>query len=139
MTKKSKKSKKKKIPTLEQDPYLMRIDKGEKLYKLFFFRPIAGRQNHFEYRIMTKEKINGLLEMVSYNFKIVDGVPQKSSIMRSPEVHKDKMNEIIQNMRISTNTSEGEFEELDLSILGTLEEQIDFLKKKNIADTMYIS
>jgi len=135
----TKKSKKKKIPTLEQDPYLMRIDKGEKLYKLFFFRPIAGRQNHFEYRIMTKEKTNGLLEMVSYNFKIVDGVPQKSSIMRSPEVPKDKMNEVVQNMRISTNTSEGEFEELDLSIFETLEEQIEFLKKKDRADAMYIS
>jgi len=88
---------------------------------------------------MTKEKTNGLLEMVSYNFKIVDGVPQKSSIMRSPEVPKDKMNEVVQNMRISTNTSEGEFEELDLSIFETLEEQIEFLKKKDRADAMYIS
>jgi hypothetical protein len=138
MKKKSKKSKQK-IPTLEHDPYLMRINKGEKLYKLFFFRPIAGRQNHFEYRIMTKEKTNGMLEMVSYNFKIVDGVPQKTSIMRSPEVPKDKMDEIVQGMVQTTNIAPEEFEELDLSQFETLEEQIEFLKKKDKVDTMYIS
>ena len=138
MTKKSKKSKPK-IPTLDHDPYLMRINKGEKLYKLFFFRPIAGRQNHFEYRIMTKEKTNGMLEMVSYNYKIVDGIPQKTSIMRSPEVPKDKMDEMVQGMVQTTNTSPEEFEELDLSQFETLEEQIKFLKKKDKVDTMYIS
>ena len=138
MKKKSKKSKQK-ITTLDHDPYLMRINKGEKIYKLFFFRPIAGRQNHFEYRIMTKEKTNGMLEMVSYNFKIVDGIPQKSSIMRAPEIPKDSLDEIVQGMVRTTNTSPEEFEELDLSQFETLEEQIEFLKKKNRADTMHIS
>ena len=138
MKKKSKKSKQK-IPTLDHDPYLMRINKGEKLYKLFFFRPIAGRQNHFEYRIMTKEKTNGMLEMVSYNYKIVDGIPKKTSIMRSPEVPKDKMDEMVQGMVQTTNTSPEEFEELDLSQFKTLEEQIEFLKKKDKVDTIYIS
>jgi len=138
MKKKSKKSKQK-ITTLDHDPYLMRINKGEKIYKLFFFRPIAGRQNHFEYRIMTKEKTNGMLEMVSYNFKIVDGIPQKSSIMRAPEIPKDSLDEIVQGMVRTTNTSPEEFEELDISQFETLEEQIEFLKKKNRADTMHIS
>jgi len=138
MKKKSKKSKQK-ITTLDHDPYLMRINKGEKIYKLFFFRPIAGRQNHFEYRIMTKEKTNGMLEMVSYNFKIVDGIPQKSSIMRAPEIPKDSLDEIVQGMVRTTNTSPEEFEELDLSQFETLEEQIEFLQKKNRADTMHIS
>jgi len=138
MKKKSKKSKQK-ITTLDHDPYLMRINKGEKIYKLFFFRPIAGRQNHFEYRIMTKEKTNGMLEMVSYNFKIVDGIPQKSSIMRAPEIPKDSLDEIVQGMVRTTNTSPEEFEELDISQFETLEEQIEFLQKKNRADTMHIS
>ena len=137
MTEESKKSKQK-ISILDHDPYLMRINKGEKLYKLFFFRPIAGRQNHFEYRIMTKEKTNGMLEMVSYNFKIVDDVPKKSSIMRAPEIPKDSLDEIIQNMKISTNTSEEEFEELDLSEFETLEKQIKFLEKRDIINKEYI-
>jgi len=138
VTKKSKKQKQK-IPTLDHDPYLMRINKGEKLYKLFFFRPIAGRQNHFEYRIMTKEKTDGMLEMVSYNYKIVDGIPLKSSIMRAPEIPRDSLDEIVQGMVRKTNTSPEEFEELDLSEFETLEEQMEFLKKKDKVDTMYIS
>jgi len=88
---------------------------------------------------MTKEKTNGLLEMVSYNFKIVDGIPQKTSIMRAPEIPKDSLDEIVQGMVRTTNTTPEEFEELDLSQFETLEEQIEFLKKKNRADTMYIS
>ncbi len=47
----------------EQDHFLMRIKRGERLYKFYYFRPIAGRQYHFEYRILAKEKNNGMLEM----------------------------------------------------------------------------
>jgi len=45
---------------------------------------MAGRNYHFEYRILTKEKINDILEMVSYNFKIENGVLQKNSITKVP-------------------------------------------------------
>ena len=80
----------------KHDNYLLRISKGELLYKFYYFRPMAGRREHFEYRILTKEKTNGMLEMVSYNFKIVNGVPQKSSITRVPEISKDQLEDIIQ-------------------------------------------
>ena len=50
--------------------YFIRIGQGERLFKFYYFRPIAGRREHFEYRILTKEKTNGVLEMVSYNSKI---------------------------------------------------------------------
>ena len=53
----------------KDDNYLLRISKGELLYKFYYFRPVAGRREHFEYRILTKEKANGMFEMVSYNFK----------------------------------------------------------------------
>jgi len=122
----------------KEDQYLLRINKDEKLYKFFFFRPIAGRDRHFEYRILTKEKVNGMIEMVSYNFKIVNGIPQKSSIMKAPEVPKKKLKEIIQNMKEKTNTAPDEFEELDLSKFETIDEQLKFLKKQDRVDTMYI-
>ena len=137
--KKQDKNEKLKKQKLDYDPYLMRINEGERMYKIYIFRPLAGREYNFEYRILTKEKTNGMLEMVSYNFKIVDGVPQKSSIMKSPEIPKDKMDEMVQNMMITTNTSQEEFEEIDLSDFKTLEEQIEFLQKKNKVDTMHIT
>ena len=122
----------------EHDQYLIRISKGERLYKFFYFRPIAGCGEHFEYRILTKEKTNGMLEMVSYNFKIVGGVPQKSSITRVPEISKAQLEPIVQNVVRKTNTSADEFEELDLSEFSTIDQQLEFLKQQDRVDTMYI-
>ncbi len=122
----------------KHDNYLLRIRKSERLYKFYYFRPIAGLHYHFEYRILTKEKTNGMLEMVSYNFKIVSGVPQKSSVTRVPEISKDQLKDIIQNVVRKTNTGPDEFEELDLSMFSTIDEQLEFLKQQDRVDTMYI-
>ena len=99
---------------------------------------MAGRREHFEYRILTKEKTNRMFEMVSYNFKIVSGVPQKSSVTRVPEISKDQLEDIIQNVVRKTNTGPDEFEELDLSMFSTIDEQLEFLKQHDRVDTMYI-
>ena len=128
---------KKSLP--EQDHYLIRIKQGELLYKFYYFRPMAGRHYHFEYRILTKEKINGMLEMASYNFKIENGVPKKSSVTKVPKISKEQLEEIVQNVRMKTNTGPDEFEELDLSGFSTIDEQIEFLKRRDRVDTMYIN
>ncbi len=137
MKKRIKNVKRKKSPP-EHDQFLMRIRRGERLYKFYYFRPIAGRHYHFEYRILTKEKSDGMLEMVSYNFKIENNVPQKSSITRVPEISKEQLEDIVRNVRIKTNTGPDEFEELDLSGFSTIDEQIEFLKRQDRVDTMYI-
>jgi hypothetical protein len=123
----------------EQDHFLIRIKKGERLYKFYYFRPMAGRHYHFEYRILTKEKINGTLEMVSYNFKIENGVQKKSSVTRVPKVSKAELDQIVQNVIRTTNTEPDEFEELDLSEFSSIDEQIEFLKNRDRIDTMYIT
>ena len=122
----------------EHDNYLLRIRKGERLYKLFYFRPTAGRRENFEYRILTKEKTDGMLEMVSYNFKIVSGVPQKSSITRVPEISKEQLEDIVPNVVRKMNIAPDEFEELDLSGFTTIDEQLELLKQQDKVDTMYI-
>jgi hypothetical protein len=136
--KKRRKSTRTKKSTPEHDPYLMRIKQGERLYKFYYFRPIAGCHYHFEYRILTKEKIDAMLEMVSYNFKIENGVPQKGSITRVPKISKEQLEEIVQNVMRKTNTSPDEFEELDLTGFSTIDEQIEFLKHQDRIDTMYL-
>jgi len=137
--KKRRKSTRTKKSVPEQDHYLIRIKKGERLYKFYYFRPIAGRHYHFEYRILTKEKIDAMLEMVSYNFKIENGVPQKGSITRVPKISKEQLEEIVQNVMRKTNTSPDEFEELDLTGFSTIDEQIEFLKRQDRINTMYIT
>jgi hypothetical protein len=123
----------------EQDHFLMRIKKGERLYKFYYFRPMAGRHYHFEYRILTKVKINGTLEMVSYNFKIENGVQKKSSVTRVPKISKSELGQIVQNVIRKTNTESDEFEELDLTEFSSIDEQIEFLKSRDRIDTMYIT
>jgi hypothetical protein len=135
--KKRRKSTRTKKSVPEQDHYLIRIKKGERLYKFYYFRPLAGRHYHFEYRILTTEKIDAMLEMVSYNFKIENGAPQKSSITRVPKISKEQLEDIVQNIMRKTNTSPDEFEELDLSGFSTVDEQIEFLKRQDRIDTMY--
>jgi hypothetical protein len=121
-----------------QDQFLMRIKQGERLYKFYYFRPTALRHSQFEYRILTKEKINGTLELVSYNFKIENGVSQKSSITTVPKISKEQLDQIVQNVKEKTNTGSDEFEELDLSGFSSLDEQIEFLKQRDRIDTMSI-
>jgi len=136
--KKQRKNVKAKKSQPENDHYLMRIKQGERLYKFYYFRPVAGHHYHFEYRILAKEKTGGMLEMVSYNFKIENGVPQKSSITRVPEISKEQLDQIVQNVMRKTNAGPDEFEELDLSGLSSIDEQIEFLKRRDRVDTMYI-
>ncbi len=138
MAKKRKNLKAPKLPA-GQDQFLMRIKKGERLYKFYYFRPMARRHYQFEYRILTKEKKDGMLEMVSYNFKIENGVPQKTSITKVPEVSKEQMDQIVQNIIRSTNTDPNEFEEVDLSGYSSIEEQIEVLKQRDRIDTMHIN
>ena len=134
----NKQRKNKKQPP-EQDQFLMRIKQGERLHKFYYFRPMAGRHYHFEYRILTKEKINGTLEMVSYNFKIENGVSQKSSITTVPKISKEQLDQIVQNVTRKTNTDIDEFEELNLSKFSSIDEQIEFLKNQDRIDTMYVT
>jgi hypothetical protein len=138
VTKRRKKSGTPKLPP-GQDQFLMRIKKSERLYKFYYFRPLAGRHYHFEYRILSKEKIDGMLEMVSYNFKIENGVPQKTSITKVPEISKEQLDQIVQNVIQKTNTGPNEFEEVDLSGYSSIDEQIEFLKQRDRIDTMYIT
>jgi len=79
-----------------------------------------------------------MLEMVSYNFKIVSDVAQKSSITRVRGIPKNQIEAMVQNVKRKTNTGADEFEELDLSRFSTIDEQIEFLKQHDRVDTMYI-
>jgi len=117
---------------------ILAIEKGERFYKLFFFRPLLGRHKHFEYRIFVKEKADGNLAMASYNFKIENGQPVKSDVLSAPDVPKDALMGIIQGVMRSTNTSPEEFEEVDLSRFATVDEQIEFLKSSGRSDVSYL-
>lgn len=117
---------------------VLSIEKGERFYKLFFFRPLLGRHKRFEYRIFVKEKADGNLAMASYNFKIENGQPVKGDVLSAPDVPKAALMGIIQGVMRRTNTSPEEFEEIDLSRFVTVDEQIEFLKSSGRSDVSYL-
>jgi hypothetical protein len=117
---------------------LMNLEKGERFYKFFFFRPHAGRHKQFEYRIFTKEKADGNLALVAYNFKIENGMPVKDHVTEAPEVPKDQLMGIVQGIKRRTHTMPDEFEEVDLSRFKTVEEQAEFLRISGRADVSYL-
>jgi hypothetical protein len=49
------------------------------------------------------------------------------------------LDQIVQNVIGKTNTDSDEFEELDLSEFSSIDEQIEFLKRQDRVDSMYIS
>ncbi len=126
------------IPEQKSDLFMLKIDEGEKIFKIFIFRPEAGKEQNSEYRILTKELKNGMLELVSYNFKIIDDVPQKYSITRATEITKEKITDIISGVMEMTKSTIEEFEEIDLSVFNTLEGQIEFLEERDRIDKEYI-
>ncbi|MDZ7290638.1 MAG: hypothetical protein ONB44_13780 [candidate division KSB1 bacterium] len=117
---------------------IMNLEKGERFYKFFFFRPRWGRHKQFEYRIFVKEKADGNLAMAAYNFKIENGVPIKDHVTEAPDVPKAQLMGIIRSVLRNTNTLPDEFEEIDLSHFKTVDEQIEFLKSSGRADVSYL-
>lgn len=117
---------------------ILALEKGERFYKFFFFRPRWGKANHFEYRVFSKEKADGNLAVAAYNFKIENGQPVKGSVLSSPDVPKDALMDIIRGVMRRTKTSPEEFEELDLSRFATVDEQIEFLKSSGRGDISYL-
>ncbi|MCF7858829.1 MAG: hypothetical protein K9N07_05820 [Candidatus Cloacimonetes bacterium] len=119
------------------DQYLPEINEGEKMYKFYIFRPHARKSENFEYRIVTKEMLDGKLELISYNFEVINDVPHKYSITRAKEITKNKMNEIVEKVMKMTESAINELEEIDLSVFDTIEEQRKFLEKRDKENKEY--
>ena len=74
-----------------------------------------------------------------FTLKIENGVPKKTSITKVPKISKEQLDQIVQNVIGKTNTDSDEFEELDLSEISSIDEQIEFLKGHDRVDSMYIT
>jgi len=108
---------------------LLKITEGERLWKLYFLRPAWGRDERVEHRIYTKEQANGLIGLVSYNFRMPPGQrPTKSNIALARDIAKDQLNQIIWNVVRQSAIGPEELEIIDLSQFATFEEQIRRLR-----------
>jgi hypothetical protein len=107
---------------------LLHLAPGERLWKLYIFRPAAGRAKRLEHRIYTKLKPDGRLALVTFAIHTpLPGQCARSSIARVADLSVDNLSQIIQAIRRQTGADE--CEELDLSEVATLEEQLAQISK----------
>ena len=117
------------------DGSLLRMEAGERLWKLYFLRPAGGRVDRVEHRIYTKEQRDGRIGLVSYNFRLPLGSrPVKTNLAYAKDIPKDTLNQIIWNVVRQTKIGPEEFEIVDLSEFDTFEEQVNHMRTLPQAD-----
>ncbi len=117
------------LPDLVGEGALLRVGQGEKLYKLYCFRPAWGRRERFEHRVLTKLRADGTLELISYTcWMSPEGRPERSNVLRVPEMPIQALEHLITQILAQTRTAPGEFEEVNLTDFDTLDEQLDYLR-----------
>ena len=108
---------------------LLQLEAGERLWKLYFLRPASGRDDRVEHRIYTKEQRDGLIGLVSYNFRMPpNSRPVKANLAYAKDIPKDTLNQIIWNVVRQSKIGPEEFEIIDLSQIDTFEEQVKHLR-----------
>ncbi len=109
---------------------LLRLAEGERLWKLYFLRPGWGRDERVEHRIYTKEQADGLITLVSYNFRMPPGSrPVKSNLAVARDIPEDTLNQVVWRVVRQTGIGPDELEVIDLSGLATFEEQLRYLRR----------
>ncbi len=117
------------------DSALLRMGQGEKLYKLYFFRPAWGRGECLEHRVLAKLRANEMLEVISYTVRVLsNGQPERSNVLRVPAVPAGTLECIVNHILVQTHAAPDEFEEVDLTGFDTLSEQLDHLRDRGLVD-----
>jgi hypothetical protein len=110
---------------------LLRLEPDERLWKLWVFRPAAGRATRLEHRIYSKQKPNGQLAMITFAMHTPNGEQAaRSNIARVPDIAPKDLEHIIESIRQQTQGAGDDYEEIDLSGMATLDEQLAHLQHR---------
>jgi hypothetical protein len=104
---------------------LLHIEPGERLWKLYCFWAAEGRATHLRHRIYTKLKTDGRLALVTFAVHTpVAGRSVRSNLVRVPDLPVQALDRIISAIIAQITSSSEEINELDLSAIDSLEEQL---------------
>jgi hypothetical protein len=118
---------------------IMHLAEGEKLYKIYRFIPEKSPGYYLEYRILSKIKTNGKVEMAAYNYRVIEGQVEKGDVTRSEEMSPKQLDDIIRSMAKSLESrSPSKLVVVDLTRYATVEEQVQVLKDLDQAQTQYL-
>lgn len=109
---------------------ILRLEPGERLWKLYFLRPAWGRDERVEHRIYTKLQIDGKIGLVSYNFRMPpDSRPAKSALAYARDIPEATLNQLIWNVVRQSQIGPDELEIVDLTEFDSFEAQIVHLRR----------
>ena len=109
---------------------LLALGPGERLWKLYCFHAASGREAHLEHRIYAKLKADGRLALVTFAvYTSVGGKATRSGLARVPDLTIEALDQIVEAIRRETRPAPDEYEEIDLSALQSLDEQLTELGK----------
>ena len=104
---------------------ILRLEPGERLWKLYFLRPAWGRDDRVEHRIYTKLQADGKIGLVSYNFKMPPGSrPVKTALAYARDIPESTLNQLIWNVVRQSQIGPDELEIIDLTGFDSFEAQI---------------
>ncbi|HEX9115060.1 MAG TPA: hypothetical protein VGA61_03260 [Anaerolineae bacterium] len=110
------------------DQSLWSLAPGERLWKIYIFRPASGQATRLEHCIYTKQKINGHLAMITFAAHApAPGRRVRSGVALVSDLLPDALDRIISRIRQDTHTSPDEYREIDLASRGDLTEQMAYL------------
>jgi hypothetical protein len=108
---------------------ILRLEPGERLWKLYFLRPAWGRDERVEHRIYTKLQVDGKIGLVSYNFRMPPGSrPAKSALAYARDIPEATLNQLIWNVVRQSQIGPDELEIVDLDEFDSFEAQIAHLR-----------
>jgi hypothetical protein len=108
---------------------ILRLEAGERLWKLYFLRPSWGSDERVEHRIYTKLQVDGRIGLVSYHFRMPpDSRPVKSALAYARDIPEATLNQLIWNVVRQSQIGPDELEIVDLTELESFEAQIEHLR-----------
>lgn len=111
------------------DGSILRLEPGERLWKLYFLRPTWGREERVEHRIYTKHQVDGKIGLTSYNFKMPPGSePTRYGLAYACDIPEATLNQLIWNVVRQSQIGPDELEVVDLTRFDDFEAQIAHLR-----------
>ncbi len=108
----------------------LRLERDERLWKLYFLRPAANRAARIEHRIYTKLQADGRMGLASYTVSATqDGQPVRSNLAVVRDIPEDTLNQLIWKVVRQSQIGPDELEVIDLTCFDSFEAQIEHLRE----------
>ncbi len=118
-------------------PVRMRVAADERLHKLFIIHDPKSSPDHplmREFRIFTKEKADGTLELLGYQYEFDGQDEHQSKVLRAPSVPRELLIGIVRRLVEQTHTDIKQMEAIDLTIYRNRLDQTDRLAQHELLE-----